>query len=59
MEPCNQLLSQMTHAPAIHEPRQNHHHLRPDDLWEISCNVTVLPPLNVMLAVVRQSIWRQ
>ena len=58
MEPCNQLSSQTTHAPAIHEPRPNHPHLRPDDLWEISCNDTLLPP-NVTLAVVRKYVWRQ
>ena len=41
MDPHNQLSSQTTHAPAMHEPRPNYHHLRPHDLWEISCNVTV------------------
>jgi WD repeat-containing protein 48 len=30
----------------------------PDDLWEIVCNDTVLPP-NMTLAVVRQHVWRQ
>jgi WD repeat-containing protein 48 len=58
MDPHNQLSSQTTHAPAIHEPRSNHRHLRLDDLWEISCNDTVLPP-NMTLAVVRQYVWRQ
>ena len=58
MDAHNQLSSQMTHTPAMHEPRPNDRHLRPDDLWEISCNVTVLSP-NVMLAVVRQYTWRQ
>ncbi|KAH9987605.1 hypothetical protein BJV74DRAFT_841112 [Russula compacta] len=29
-----------------------------DDLWEIVCNDTVLPP-NMTLAVVRQYVWRQ
>jgi WD repeat-containing protein 48 len=48
----------MTHAPAIHEPWLNHPHLWSDDLWEISCNATVLPP-NVTLAVVWQYVWRQ
>jgi hypothetical protein len=58
MELCNHLSSQTTHAPAIHEPRSNHRHLRPDDLWKISCNNTLLPP-NVTLAVVRKYVWRQ
>ena len=58
MDPHNQLSSQTTHAPAIHEPRSNHRHLRPDDLWKISCNNTLLPP-NVTLAVVRKYVWRQ
>ena len=58
MDPHNQLSSQTTHAPAIHEPRSNHRHLRLDDLWEISCNDTPLPP-NVTLAVVWQYVWRQ
>jgi len=58
MDARNQLSSQTTHAPAMHEPRPNDRHLWPDDLWEISCNVTVLLP-NVTLAVVRQYIWRQ
>jgi len=58
MDPRNQLSSQRTHTPAIHEPRPNHPHLRPANLWEISCNVTVLPP-NIMLMVVLQYIWRQ
>jgi WD repeat-containing protein 48 len=31
---------------------------QPDDLWEILCNDTVLPP-NMTLAVVRQYVWRQ
>ncbi|KAF8493727.1 WD40 repeat-like protein [Russula emetica] len=31
---------------------------RPDELWEIVCNETVLPH-NMTLAVVRQHVWRQ
>ena len=49
-------------TPAGHEHEQKankpHPHLKPDDLWEISCNDTVLPP-NMTLAVVRQYVWRQ
>jgi WD repeat-containing protein 48 len=47
-------------AAAAHEqnPPNQPPHLGPDDLWEISCNDTVLPP-NMTLAVVRQYVWRQ
>jgi len=62
MDPHNQLSSHAPHAPTIHEPKPNHPHPHPhawpDDLWEISCNDTVLPP-NMTLAVVRQYVWRQ
>ncbi|KAA1473313.1 WD40 repeat-like protein [Dentipellis sp. KUC8613] len=36
-----------------HEPKA-----RPEDLWEILCNETVLPP-EMTLAAVRQFVWRQ
>jgi len=40
------------------KPTRPHPPPRPEDVWEIVCNDTVLPP-NVTLAVVRQYIWRQ
>jgi hypothetical protein len=70
MDPYNQPSSQTpqkAHGPShvaaaaiTHEqnPPNQTAHLGPDDLWEISCNDTVLPP-NMTLAVVRQFVWRQ
>jgi WD repeat-containing protein 48 len=58
-------MTQKAHGPphtaaAAHEPRVPNQPVHPvlDDLWEISCNDTVLPP-NMTLAVVRQYVWRQ
>jgi hypothetical protein len=46
----------------LHEQQKkfpfNQPHSRPDELWEIVCNETVLPH-NMTLAVVRQHVWRQ
>jgi len=39
-------------------PTRSHPPPRPEDVWEIMCNETVLSP-NVTLAVVRQYVWRQ
>jgi WD repeat-containing protein 48 len=44
-------------AAVLHEQQKGSNH-PPDDLWEIVCNDTVLPP-NMTLAVVRQHVWRQ
>jgi WD repeat-containing protein 48 len=51
-------------AAAPHDQQQkpvnndSHGRPRPEDIWEISCNDTVLSP-DVTLAVVRQHVWRQ